>query len=406
MAHNPSASWLLSLVEDIKTSIERDDASNTTTRPDLLVKISRLRDAVEAPQDSLLRIYSQPLQNAALRVAVELDLLKIISSTNLPTHEMGTGLAQLAGRSHGDSKLIARIMRVVTAMGICVEVGQEHYISNSLNEVIVQAGYTAGVKFHFDVEIPAIITLVECLSKISFQSPTHASQSAFDYAFGASFFDWMKENPATLGCFDLYMAGRRVGKASWLDYYPIHERLIKGTNVENAIFMVDVGGGHGHDLKSLRDRYGHEGLPGRLILQDLAAETTEDTRTIFESMLHNFFEPQPIKGARIYYLRAILHDWPTHICHTILSHIADAMTPNYSKLIIREFILPDTDVPLYTACTDIRMMLLHAGMERTEGQWKELLNGVGLELEGFWAAERGGEGVIEAVKRAKVQGQA
>lgn len=148
----------------------------------------------------------------------------------------------------------------------------------------------------FDVEIPAIITLVECLSKNSFQSPTHASQSAFDYAFGASFFDWMKENPATLGCFDLYMAGRRVGKASWLEYYPIHERLIKGTKVENAIFMVDIGGGHGHDLKSLRDRYGHEGLPGRLILQDLAAETTEDTRTIFESMLHNFFEPQPVKG--------------------------------------------------------------------------------------------------------------
>lgn len=106
MAHTPSASWLLSLVEDIKTSIERDDASNTKTRPDLLVKISRLRDAVEAPQDSLLRIYSQPLQNAALRVAVELDLLKIISSTNLPTHEMGTSFAQLAGRSHGDSKLI------------------------------------------------------------------------------------------------------------------------------------------------------------------------------------------------------------------------------------------------------------------------------------------------------------
>ena len=38
------------------------------------------------------------------------------------------------------------------------------------------------------------------------------------------------------------------------------------------------------------------------------------------------------------------------------------MTPNYSKLIIREFILPNTNVPLYTACTDIRMMLLHAGM--------------------------------------------
>lgn len=75
------------------------------------------------------------------------------------------------------------------------------------------------------------------------------------------------------------------------------------------------------------------------------------------------------------------------------------MTPNYSKLIIRDFILPDTNVPLYTACTDIRMMLLHAGLERTERQWKELLDQVGLELGGFWIVERGGEGVIEAMRR-------
>ena len=79
------------------------------------------------------------------------------------------------------------------------------------------------------------------------------------------------------------------------------------------------------------------------------------------------------------------------------------MTASYSKLIIREFILPNTGVPLYTACTDIRMMLLHAGMERTESQWKELLNEVGLELEGFWTVDRGGEGVIEATKRARTR---
>ena len=59
MARSPPASVLLSMVEDIKASIEKDDASNTATRPDLLAKILRLRDAVETPQDSLLRIYSQ-----------------------------------------------------------------------------------------------------------------------------------------------------------------------------------------------------------------------------------------------------------------------------------------------------------------------------------------------------------
>ncbi|KAF6237991.1 hypothetical protein HO173_004192 [Letharia columbiana] len=403
MATCPKTLRLLALVEEIRSSIESNDASNAAARSGLLMKITNLRDAVEAPQDSLLRIYAQPLQNAALRVAVELGLPKIISTANSPIPEIGISLAQLAGRSHGDPRLIARLMRVLTAMGICVEVGPERYMSNPLNEVILQPGYTAGVRFHFDIEIPAIIKLIPCLDKNAFQNPVDASQSAFDYAFGASFFEWMKENPATLRCFELYMAGRRVGKASWLDYYPVEERLVEGTSVENVIFMVDIGGGQGHDLKSLSDRYGDKGLPGRLILQDLVAGTREISATSFESMVHNFFEPQPVKGARVYHLRAILHDWPTAICRTILSHIADAMTPNYSKLIIREFILPDTNVPLYTACTDVRMMLLHAGLERTKSQWIKLLSEVGLELGGVWTAERGGEGVIEAFKSAEAQ---
>lgn len=403
MATCPKTLRLLALVEEIRSAIESNDASNAAARSGLLMKITNLRDAVEAPQDSLLRVYAQPLQNAALRVAVELGLPEIISTANSPIPEIGISLAQLAGRSHGDPRLIARLMRVITAMGICVEVGPERYMSNPLNEVILQPGYTAGVRFHFDVEIPAIIKLIPCLDKHAFQNPVDASQSAFDYAFGASFFEWMKENPATLRCFELYMAGRRVGKASWLDYYPVEERLVEGTSVENVIFMVDIGGGQGHDLESLSDKYGDKGLPGRLILQDLVAGTREISTTSFESMVHNFFEPQPVKGARVYHLRAILHDWPTAICRTILSHIADAMTPNYSKLIIREFILPDTNVPLYTACTDVRMMLLHAGLERTKSQWIKLLSEVGLELGGFWTAERGGEGVIEAFKSAEPQ---
>lgn len=50
---------LLALVEEIKTAIENNDVSNAATRPGVLRKITDLRDAVEAPQDSLLRIYGQ-----------------------------------------------------------------------------------------------------------------------------------------------------------------------------------------------------------------------------------------------------------------------------------------------------------------------------------------------------------
>jgi hypothetical protein len=101
----------------------------------------------------------------------------------------------------------------------------------------------------------------------------------------------------------------------------------------------------------------------------------------------------------MYHLRAILHDWPTPECRTILSHIAAAMKPDYSRLIIREFILPDTGVPLLGSCNDILMMVLLAGQERAESQWTELLGSVGLEIVDFWTMVKGGEGVIEAVKK-------
>ena len=50
---------LLALLEDIRSAIESDAANDAATRPNLVTKITKLRDAVEAPQDSLLRIYSQ-----------------------------------------------------------------------------------------------------------------------------------------------------------------------------------------------------------------------------------------------------------------------------------------------------------------------------------------------------------
>ena len=59
MASDPEKVRLLALVEEIRTAIESNDASSAAARPGLVTNIIKLRDAVEAPQDSLLRICSQ-----------------------------------------------------------------------------------------------------------------------------------------------------------------------------------------------------------------------------------------------------------------------------------------------------------------------------------------------------------
>ena len=107
---------------------------------------------------------------------------------------------------------------------------------------------------------------------------------------------------------------------------------------------------------------------------------------------------QILIGARLYFLHFVLHDWPDALAVQILAHIAAAMTPGYSKLILGEFILPDTDAPLIASGFDWQMMVLHSGMERSERQWRELIKGVGLEVVGFWQGKEGAEGIIEVVK--------
>lgn len=55
-----------------------------------------------------------------------------------------------------------------------------------------------------------------------------------------------------------------------------------------------------------------------------------------ELQVHDFFTPQPIKGARAYFMRSVLHDWPDEQCRKILGHLKDAMDPGYSKILISD----------------------------------------------------------------------
>ena len=72
------------------------------------------------------------------------------------------------------------------------------------------------------------------------------------------------------------------------------------------------------------------------------------------------------------------------------------MRYEYSKLLISELVLPKNGASLFSASLDIQMMGLHAGMERSELQWRKLLDLEGLEIVKIWQLVSGGECVIEA----------
>ena len=219
------------------------------------------------------------------------------------------------------------------------------------------------------------------------------------------FWGWLKEDPERVRAFNSSMTARHRGgdENAWHRKYPVHESLAFGlSNDSDEALLVDVGGGWGQDLLAFRSA--HTSKFGRLVLQDQASALAEAdkenlTSQSIEAMPHNFFEPQPIRGARAFFFHPIHHHWPDSECRTILRHTAAAMLPNgHSKLLILEDVLPDVGASTYLGLRDLHMMTLFGSMERTGGQWRKLLAEEGLKIVKIWTLAPGPntERLIEA----------
>lgn len=100
---------------------------------------------------------------------------------------------------------------------------------------------------------------------------------------------------------------------------------------------------------------------------------------------HDFFEPQPIKGARAYYLHSILHDWNREDdVLTILRHVREAMIPGYSKLLINDIMMPSSGATRLQTSVDMQMWVMASAKERTEDEFSQIFVKAGLEIVKIW----------------------
>ena len=188
----------------------------------------------------------------------------------------------------------------------------------------------------------------------------------------------------------------------WSESLPAESKLRVSSDQDTM--LVDVGGGIGHDLIAFRKVHPSSSLPGKLVVQDIPAVIdTIDPSTLpsdIQAMKHDFFSPQPIRGAKAYYLSNVLHDWPDKQALMILRQIVQAMSPE-SMVLINENCLPDICVSTYSACADLNMMTGFGALERTEEQFRALLDEAGLELVKAWVpvdvADGDGRRLLEAV---------
>ncbi|KAJ5316510.1 hypothetical protein PENANT_c019G11649 [Penicillium antarcticum] len=386
---------LYSLVNRISAmTMKEASESSPQAHFELLQMIDQLRAAVETPTETVLRLIYQPPQNAALRTVIELGIFAVLVEKR--HRETGVSATQLAEHTGAEPDLIIRLMRVMTSLELCTSTS-EVYFANEKTVALTQPIGRDGIPCIYDLTVPTLSKLPEYLRSHDYINPQDYTRSPMQWAVGQSQFEWLARNQQQQTLFNSYMASRREGRPMWFNTYPVERLLGDAVPFEDTVFLVDVGGNQGHDLSKFRREYGH--LPGKLILQDLPSvvEGVSGQDAGVEVMGYSFLEPQPVKGARVYYFRAIFHDWPDHICQQILRNTVSAMARDYSRILIVDFVLSDTKTPLMQASMDIQMMSIGAGVERSERQWRDLLRSAGLEIAGIWNQNPGMESVIEAV---------
>ncbi|KAI1088908.1 S-adenosyl-L-methionine-dependent methyltransferase [Rostrohypoxylon terebratum] len=203
-----------------------------------------------------------------------------------------------------------------------------------------------------------------------------------------SLYDMISRVPARAARFAAGMSAYSSGPG----YAPDHFLSARGdllSSLPQGSEFVDVGGGLGHFARALAQSGRCRGV--NFIVQDLekvvvrsptahgrpAEGGGEEGHAKITFQAHDFFTPQPVAGAAVYFLRWILHNWSDKYALRILRHIGEAMGDK-SRLIIHDYCIEDLD-QLSTrqrrAATnmDIGMMQLLNAQERDEKQWRELL---------------------------------
>ncbi|KAI1129770.1 S-adenosyl-L-methionine-dependent methyltransferase [Nemania abortiva] len=359
-------------------------ALDSATRRRLSEAARKLSLATEAPGDTVHRIAHISFQLPLALIGVETGLFDVLTALKgtLATN------AELAEKTGVDPALMKRLLRYYQSVGIVSQLDDDQYGANNITRALMSLGGRSALPFIHSTVAPAINAMPNFLRETDYANMTDATRLPWHYGHDTAdpIFRWIGERPEVLNSFMGWMAGQRDGRCGFLGVVDFGEEFAEDAEASTPIF-VDVGGSMGHQCIAVKQLYPE--LVGRVVLQDLP-ETIEKVKANplpgmegIEVHAHDFFTPQLVRGARTYYLRNVLHDWPDEKCIEILQNIKPAMTSS-SRILVDEMIMPEKGAPWRATQQDFIMGACVAAQERTYDEWLALFDRAGLRIERMW----------------------
>ncbi len=324
-------------------------------------QVSAPVDAV-SPQAQLIQMARGYLVPSMIRVAAQLKLADHLSEGPRTAKE-------LAGLTATHAPSLYRFMRTAASLGLFSEDGERRFSLTPLAEPL-QAGVPGSVR-------NAVLSLTGDLFRRPYSNLLYSvetGKTAFEKEHGAPIFDWLGSHPEEGAMFSELMVGF---------HGPETAAVAAAYDFSGCKTIADIGGATGNLLTTILESCSEaEGILFDLPHNADGAATMIQSRGMndrirFES--GSFFESVP-KGADVYMMSHIIHDWSEEQCLTILGNCRAAMGPK-SRLLIIETVIPPGNAPHESKFLDMVMLAIPGGQERTVEEYVSLLAKAGFRLE-------------------------
>jgi O-methyltransferase/methyltransferase family protein len=291
-------------------------------------------------------------------VAAELGIADMLAEGPKSIEELA-----LSSQSHAPS--LYRMMRALASVGIFFETDGKRFELTPMAECLkTGAMKSVALMFNSDWSDKAWGYFMDSVK---------TGNTAFEKAHGMPVSDWLVKNPRAAEVFNEANAVKAANS---------HRAIVDVYDFSGVNTLTDVGGGLGVLMAEIL--IANPLMKG--VVADIPSVIQDARKTIRSRGLENrcqavecdFFKEIPA-GSDGYLMSHILHDWSTDQCKIILKNCHKAMKPE-SKLLLVEMIVPTGNQPSIAKLLDLEMLVTTGGCERTETEFKSLLESSGFKL--------------------------
>ena len=334
------------------------------------------------PRQALIGLVEASWVSMAIRAMATLRLADHL-------HDGALLIADLAQATDTDPQALSRLIRALDILDLCT-INAEASVELTPAGLELQSCQPGSLHdYALAMTAPWMTRAWEELA-----TSVKTGSPAFPDVHGMSCWAYFGSHPADAATFDGAMTGGSPDRA---------QVILDHCDLASVETIVDVGGGRGELLATVLAH-----APGvRGVLADLpdvlagAPPVLERAGVSERCTLAaiDFFEGVPA-GGDAYILALVIHDWPDDAAVSILENCHRAMTPG-SRLWIVEHVVSDapqpTHVARHVALLDLAMLVLLGSRERTNQQFRDLLERAGFQYVSTRTSDSGFS-VIEGIR--------